>query len=67
MHECGKRSQNLFRGTKMCARVDKDELRKADLPVVALRSLSQPLRLYICPQTFLSCRTIAFYLIFPVL
>ena len=66
MHECGKRSQYLFLKTKMCARVDKDQRRKADLPLVALRSLSQPLRLYICPQTFLSCSTIAFYLIFPV-
>lgn len=45
VHECGKRSQNIFPKTKICARVDKDELRKADLTFVTVHSLSQPLRL----------------------
>ena len=31
VHECGKRSQNIFLRTKMCAGVDGNKLRKADL------------------------------------
>ena len=45
VHECGKRSQNLFRRTKMCAGVDGDEVGKADLTLVTVHSLSLLIRL----------------------
>ena len=57
----------FFLELKMCARVVKDELRKADLTSVALHSLSKHIRLYYVLKVFFLIGQYSLLSLFPVL